>query len=51
MLARQEGIFDGTSSGAALSAAVKLADKIEKGNIVVIFPDRGDRYFNKKIYG
>ncbi|WP_196598063.1 PLP-dependent cysteine synthase family protein [Pectinatus frisingensis] len=48
LLARQEGIFDGTSSGAALSAAVKLADKIEKGNIVVIFPDRGDRYFSKK---
>lgn len=51
LLARDEGLFVGTSSGAALAAAVKLAFTIDKGNIAVIFPDRGDRYFSKKIYG
>lgn len=51
LLAKHEGLFVGTSSGAALSAAVKLSKEITSGNIVVIFPDRGDRYFSKKIYG
>lgn len=49
-IARKEGIFVGSSSGAALAAALKLARKIETGNIVVIFPDRGDRYFSKGLY-
>lgn len=49
-LARKEGIFAGTSSGAALAAALKLAQTIESGNIVVVFPDRGDRYFSKGLY-
>lgn len=51
LLAKHEGIFVGTSSGAALSAVLKLTKQIDKGNIAVIFPDRGDRYFSKKIYG
>ncbi|WP_090174237.1 cysteine synthase A [Eubacterium oxidoreducens] len=50
MLAKKEGILAGTSSGAALAAAQKLADKIEKGNIVVVLPDRGDRYLSKGLY-
>lgn len=50
VLARKEGLIIGSSSGAAMAAALKLADKIESGNIVVIFPDRGDRYFSKNIY-
>jgi cysteine synthase A len=49
-LALKEGILAGTSSGAALSAARKLAKKVKKGNIVVILPDRGDRYLSKNIY-
>lgn len=49
-LARREGIFAGSSSGGALSAALKLAESGAKGNIVVIFPDRGDRYFSKNLY-
>ncbi len=49
-LARKEGIFGGSSSGAALSAAKKLIDSGARGNIVVIFPDRGDRYFSKNLY-
>lgn len=50
LLAAKEGILAGTSSGAALSAALRLADEIESGNIVVVFPDRGDRYISKGLY-
>lgn len=50
LLAKKEGIFAGSSSGAALIAAKKLIDSGAKGNIVVIFPDRGDRYFTKNLY-
>lgn len=49
-LAAKEGIFAGSSSGAALSAARKLIASGARGNIVVIFPDRGDRYFSKHLY-
>ena len=50
LLAKKEGVIAGTSSGAALYAATQLSEKIEKGNIVTILPDRGDRYFSKNIY-
>ncbi|MCR4999312.1 MAG: cysteine synthase family protein [Lachnospiraceae bacterium] len=50
LLAKREGILAGSSSGAALSAALKLAEEIESGNIVVVFPDRGDRYFSKGLF-
>lgn len=49
-LAKQEGIFAGSSSGAALAAARKLAKSGARGNIVIILPDRGDRYFSKNLY-
>ena len=49
-LALKEGIFAGSSSGAAFSAAVKLANSGARGNIVVVLPDRGDRYFSKHLY-
>lgn len=49
-LARKEGIFGGSSSGAAFSAAKKLIASGARGNIVVILPDRGDRYFSKGLY-
>ncbi|MCR4705808.1 MAG: cysteine synthase family protein [Lachnospiraceae bacterium] len=49
-LASKEGILAGSSSGAALAAATKLAETIDHGNIVVIFPDRGDRYLSKGLY-
>lgn len=49
-LALKEGILAGTSSGAALSAAIRLAEEIESGNIVVVFPDRGDRYLSKGLF-
>lgn len=49
-LAKKEGIFAGSSSGGALAAAKKLIKSGATGNIVVIFPDRGDRYFSKNLY-
>lgn len=50
LLAAHEGILVGTSSGAALSAARKVAEQAVSGaRIVTVFPDRGDRYFSKHI--
>ena len=50
LLAKKEGLIVGSSSGAAFAAALKLAEKIDKGNIVTIFPDRGDRYFSTYLF-
>ncbi len=49
-LALKEGILAGSSSGGALYAALKLAEQIDKGNIVVLLPDRGDRYISKGLF-
>ncbi len=51
-LAKEEGIFAGISSGAALAAAVKTAKKEEnKGkSILVILPDLGDRYLSTNLF-
>ena len=49
-LASKEGVFAGSSSGGALAAAKKLAAGGARGNIVVVLPDRGDRYFTKGLY-
>lgn len=46
LLAKREGLFVGTSAGAAVSVAMRLAKMIEHGTIVVILPDRGDRYLS-----
>ena len=45
-LAQEEGIFVGPSSGAAMYAALKVAEKLKQGNVVVIFPDRGEKYLS-----
>ena len=50
VLAAKEGIIAGSSSGAAYAAAVKLAGEVEGGNIVVLLPDRGDRYFSEGLW-
>ena len=50
LLAQKEGIFAGSSSGAALAAALKLAASGAAGNIVTVFPDRGDRYFSTGLF-
>ena len=50
-VARSEGLLVGHSSGAALWAARRLAEKIESGVIVTVFPDSGDRYISTGLYG
>jgi cysteine synthase B len=45
-LAQREGIFVGLSSGAAVAGALRIAADMPKGTIVVILPDRGDRYLS-----
>ena len=52
ILAQTEGLFIGIPSGAAISAAIKLAQKEENANklIVVILPDSGDRYLSTALY-
>ena len=47
---KKEGIFVGMSSGAAMYAAIEIAKKIETGNIVVIFPDRGEKYLSTDLF-
>lgn len=49
-IVRKEGISVGMSSGAAMYATVQIAKKIEFGTIVVIFPDRGERYLSTKLF-
>ncbi|MGQ9617115.1 MAG: PLP-dependent cysteine synthase family protein [Spirochaetota bacterium] len=49
-LIRDEGIFVGMSSGAAVAGALRLADDMESGTIVVILPDRGDRYLSTALF-
>ncbi len=46
LLATREGLFVGTSGGAAAAVALRIAKQIEGGTIVVILPDRGDRYLS-----
>ncbi|MBI5204444.1 MAG: PLP-dependent cysteine synthase family protein [Nitrospirae bacterium] len=50
LMAMEEGLFVGMSSGAAMWAAVKQAKEIKSGTIVVILPDRGDRYLSTALF-
>jgi cysteinyl-tRNA synthetase len=49
-LAKEEGIFAGMSSGAAMAAALKIAQEIEEGLLVVILPDGGERYLSTTLF-
>jgi len=49
-LAAKEGIFVGMSSGAAVAGALRIAQKMTSGTIVVILPDRGDRYLSTTLF-
>ena len=49
-LAIEEGIFAGISSGAAVAAAIQLAERMDAGVIVTILPDRGDRYLSTMLF-
>jgi cysteine synthase B len=46
----KEGIFAGMSSGAAMLAAIRTAEMIDKGNIVVVFPDRAEKYLSTSMF-
>ena len=49
-LAKEEGVFSGMSSGGATVAALELAKTLEKGVIVSIICDRGDRYLSSDLF-
>ena len=49
-LASEEGIFAGMSSGGSVLAAIKVAEKLEKGVVVAIVCDRGDRYLSSALF-
>ena len=52
LIVKNEGIFVGISSGAALHVAIELAKKEENQgkNIVVVFPDTGERYLSENVF-
>jgi cysteine synthase B len=49
-LAKEEGIFAGMSSGGAVATALKITETVEKGIIVVIICDIGDRYISSDLF-
>jgi cysteine synthase B len=49
-LSAKEGLFLGMSSGAAVAGALKVARDMNSGTIVVILPDRGDRYLSTTLF-
>jgi cysteine synthase B len=50
LLATKEGIFVGMSSGAAVAGALRVAQTMDTGTVVVILPDRGDRYLSTNLF-
>ena len=49
-LATKEGLLVGMSSGASVAAALRVAKEMDSGVIVVILPDRGDRYLSTTLF-
>jgi len=49
-LAREEGLLVGVSSGAALVAALQVANRLSSGVVVTIFPDSGDKYLSERFW-
>ncbi len=49
-VAREEGLLIGPSAGAALAAALKVAEEIDEGVLVCIFCDSGERYFSTQVF-
>ena len=50
LLAQTEGVFAGMSSGGSVAVALKVAQIIDKGNIVAIICDIGDRYVSSDLF-
>jgi cysteine synthase A len=50
-MAKTQGLFIGSSSGAALAASLKVANELpENSSIVTVFPDSSERYMSENIY-
>ncbi len=49
-LAREEGLLVGVSAGAATVAALEVAQRVQKGVVVTIFPDSGDKYLSERFW-
>jgi cysteine synthase B len=49
-LAREEGLFVGVSSGAAAVAALQVAELLDQGSVVTVFPDAGYKYLSEKFW-
>lgn len=49
-LAKEEGVFCGMSAGGAVVTALKIAEQLNKGTVVTIIPDRGDRYLSSDLF-
>ncbi len=49
-LAREEGLFVGMSSGCAMAAALKYAETLDEGVLVVLFPDSGEKYLSTPLF-
>ena len=49
-LAHEEGVFAGMSSGGSATVALRIANEIEKGTVVCIICDRGDRYLSSDLF-
>ncbi|HEY9576631.1 MAG TPA: pyridoxal-phosphate dependent enzyme, partial [Pseudobacillus sp.] len=50
-VAREEGVLGGISSGAAVAAALQVAEKLGKGKkVLAIIPSNGERYLSTPLY-
>lgn len=49
-LAKEEGLLVGISSGAAMFEALSQAEELGEGNVIVVLPDRGDKYLSTALF-
>jgi cysteine synthase B len=49
-LCREEGLFVGISAGTAMTAAADVAKRLDEGTMVVVFPDRGEKYLTTEVF-
>lgn len=49
-LAKEEGIFAGISCGSALAGSIEVAERMESGNLITVFPDRAEKYYSTSLF-